>query len=119
MTLPRALLPRRLARVVIPGGPGGSAASLVTAAPAPASAASLAPHGSIAATAGRIVPTTDPIVAIRHVSRSYGGPSGTVALEDANLAIWPGEFVVILGPSGSGKSTLLNLIGGMDQATTG
>jgi putative ABC transport system ATP-binding protein len=41
------------------------------------------------------------------------------ALEDASLAIWPGEFVVVLGPSGSGKTTLLNLIGGMDQPTGG
>ncbi len=63
--------------------------------------------------------TGDPIIAMRHVSRRYGGPDGTSALEDANIAIWPGEFVVVLGPSGSGKTTLLNLIGGIDQATTG
>jgi len=41
------------------------------------------------------------------------------ALVDADLEIAPAEFVVILGPSGSGKSTLLNLIGGVDQPTTG
>jgi putative ABC transport system ATP-binding protein len=63
--------------------------------------------------------TGRPLVAMRHVSRRYGRDGSTSALEDANLAIWPGEFVVVLGPSGSGKTTLLNLIGGMDQPTTG
>jgi putative ABC transport system ATP-binding protein len=41
------------------------------------------------------------------------------ALNDVNFDIYDGEFVVILGPSGSGKSTMLNLIGGMDNATSG
>lgn len=41
------------------------------------------------------------------------------AVEDLNFEIVEGEFVVILGPSGSGKSTLLNMMGGMDQPTSG
>lgn len=41
------------------------------------------------------------------------------ALNDVNFEISDCEFIVILGPSGSGKSTLLNLIGGMDQASSG
>ncbi len=41
------------------------------------------------------------------------------ALKDANLTINEGEMVVILGPSGAGKSTLLNLLGGMDNASSG
>jgi len=41
------------------------------------------------------------------------------ALRGANLDLYEGELVVILGPSGSGKSTLLNIIGGLDAATSG
>ena len=42
-----------------------------------------------------------------------------LALDDINLAIGKGEFVVISGPSGSGKTTLLNIIGGLDLPTKG
>ena len=41
------------------------------------------------------------------------------ALAGLDLEIWRGEVVVLLGPSGSGKSTLLNIMGGLDQATSG
>ena len=41
------------------------------------------------------------------------------ALRGADLDLYEGELVVILGPSGSGKSTLLNIIGGLDTATSG
>jgi putative ABC transport system ATP-binding protein len=41
------------------------------------------------------------------------------ALEDVSLAVAEGEFIAILGPYGSGKSTLLNLIGTLDQPTSG
>lgn len=41
------------------------------------------------------------------------------AIDGINFSIPKGEFVVILGPSGAGKSTLLNLLGGMDNATSG
>ncbi len=42
-----------------------------------------------------------------------------LALEDINLNIERGEFVVISGPSGSGKTTLLNIIGGLDLPSKG
>jgi putative ABC transport system ATP-binding protein len=42
-----------------------------------------------------------------------------VALRDVNLDIERGGFVVLSGPSGSGKTTLLNIIGGLDDATSG
>ncbi len=41
------------------------------------------------------------------------------ALRGMNLEIYEGEMVVFLGPSGSGKSTLLNILGGIDQPTSG
>ncbi len=41
------------------------------------------------------------------------------ALRGADLDLYQGEFVVVLGPSGSGKSTLLNIIGGIDTPTSG
>ncbi len=47
------------------------------------------------------------------------GQVQTHAVKDVNFTVFEGEFIIILGPSGSGKSTLMNLIGGMDQVTSG
>lgn len=41
------------------------------------------------------------------------------ALEHIDLTVADREFVVLVGPSGCGKSTLLNIIGGLEQATSG
>ncbi|MGI6732318.1 MAG: ABC transporter ATP-binding protein [Anaerovoracaceae bacterium] len=61
-----------------------------------------------------------PILKTLNLSKIYQmGEVQVVALSNASFSIEEGEFVVILGPSGSGKSTLLNLIGGMDEPTSG
>ncbi len=66
-----------------------------------------------------IHPTGAPIQ-LENLNRTYGeGPTAVHALKGATLDINPGQFVVILGPSGSGKTTLLNLIGSIDEPTSG
>ena len=50
---------------------------------------------------------------------SEGSANETKALDNINLNFDEGEFIVLSGPSGSGKTTLLNLIGGLDNVTTG
>ncbi len=60
------------------------------------------------------------IIDINNVSKIYkAGDVEQKALDDINLSIEEGQFVVVLGPSGAGKSTLLNLLGGLDQPTSG
>jgi putative ABC transport system ATP-binding protein len=54
------------------------------------------------------------------MSKQYpiGGRKFT-ALSEVNLSIDSGEFAGLIGPSGSGKTTLLNIIGALDQPTSG
>lgn len=60
------------------------------------------------------------IISLRDVTKTYGqGETQVQVLRGVNLDIREGEFLVILGESGCGKSTLLNIIGGMDQLTSG
>ncbi len=46
-------------------------------------------------------------------------PNGTVALQDINIAVADGEFLVLVGPSGCGKSTVLRCVAGLEQPTSG
>jgi putative ABC transport system ATP-binding protein len=55
-------------------------------------------------------------VRVEHAGRRYGSVD---ALRDANLHVAPGEFLAVTGRSGSGKSTLLNLIGGLEEPSSG
>lgn len=60
------------------------------------------------------------ILSLQNVTKTYGsGESAIKILKGVNLEVQEGEFLVILGESGCGKSTMLNIIGGMDQLTTG
>lgn len=57
---------------------------------------------------------------LRDITKDYKTNSHTVkALKGINLQFPEREFVAILGPSGCGKTTLLNIIGGLDQYTSG
>ena len=66
-------------------------------------------------------PTTDTLaVHVADVTRSYAiGSEHVSALRGVNLDVPQGAFVALMGRSGSGKTTLLNIIGGLDQPTSG
>jgi putative ABC transport system ATP-binding protein len=64
--------------------------------------------------------TPEPVLQTANLRREYRvGREPIVALGGVDINILKGEFVAIMGPSGSGKSTLLNLLGGLDQPTSG
>lgn len=60
------------------------------------------------------------VIQFKDVVRTYGeGEAVQYAVNHVDFTIYEGEFAVILGQSGAGKSTVLNMLGGMDQPTTG
>lgn len=60
------------------------------------------------------------LLELKGISKTYQSESiGVEALKDINLHIDENEFTVIMGSSGSGKSTLMNILGCLDQATSG
>lgn len=60
------------------------------------------------------------LLEVKNLSKTYGrGENAVEALKNVSFSVSKGEFVAVVGESGSGKSTMLNLIGGLDEPTTG
>ena len=60
------------------------------------------------------------MIKLENISKTYRTRSvETLALDNINLEVKPGEFVSVMGPSGCGKSTLLNIIGLLDEPDKG
>ena len=61
-----------------------------------------------------------PLIHLQDIARSYkSGEVEVIAVRNVTRDIQRGEFVAIMGSSGSGKSTLMNMLGCLDQATSG
>ena len=56
-------------------------------------------------------------IVLEHITKRF--PDGSLAVDDFNLDIRDGEFVILVGPSGCGKSTTLNMIAGLEDITSG
>ena len=60
------------------------------------------------------------LLEVKSISKTYGsGEAAVHALKNVSFSVPKGEYVAIVGESGSGKSTLLNMIGALDNPTSG
>ena len=63
---------------------------------------------------------TEELIHTTNLTKIYGSGEASVrALDRVNLAVPRGELLAVMGPSGCGKSTLLNMLGALDQPTSG
>ena len=62
-----------------------------------------------------------PVITLRGITKTYrmGKDNIVHALRGADLDVYPGEFVALMGPSGSGKSTMMNILGCLDVPESG
>ncbi|CAM4445825.1 Trehalose import ATP-binding protein SugC [Mycobacterium basiliense] len=56
-------------------------------------------------------------IVLEHVTKRY--PDGAMAVQDLNITIADGEFLILVGPSGCGKTTTLNMIAGLEDISSG
>ncbi|HWO65832.1 MAG TPA: ATP-binding cassette domain-containing protein, partial [Umezawaea sp.] len=56
-------------------------------------------------------------IVLDKVTKKY--PDGALAVQEVDIEIADGEFIILVGPSGCGKSTTLNMIAGLEDITTG
>lgn len=62
----------------------------------------------------------NPIIKLNKLNKSYKNEFiKTLALQDIDLEVYPGEFISIMGPSGCGKSTLMSVLGLLDSFDSG
>lgn len=66
-----------------------------------------------------MVAEEEPLIRLEAVSKVYRNGSVVEALRDVSFEVAAQEFLAIVGPSGSGKTTLLNLLGTLDEPTSG
>src|SRR6185503_18056664 len=60
------------------------------------------------------------VIDVREITKIYKmGDIEVQALRGVSLRVYEGEFISIMGPSGSGKSTMLQILGALDQPTSG
>ncbi len=75
---------------------------------------------NLAQTSSRSAGGKVPAFEVENLTKTYHmGDVPVHALRGVSLKLYEGEFIVLLGPSGSGKSTLVNILGGLDDATSG
>ncbi|MDQ7829782.1 MAG: branched-chain amino acid ABC transporter ATP-binding protein/permease [Armatimonadota bacterium] len=73
-------------------------------------------HPGDAASRSRARGGDDPLIAVEHLTKRFGG---LLAVDDVTFAVPPGEIYAIIGPNGAGKTTVFNLISGVLRPTAG